>query len=162
MSEKLIKINDSEKTRKTPGILPEVGSHTGTEVSSPGEAGCGAKAKQHKYKIIGFVLVAVLALVLGITLSESSDKPGPGPTPTPNPPVPPNKNYNMYYLSPDDQVQDERHMITGKLRFQMPNTTLEESLGKTTAINLNPLQIHKFIPIGPNNDYIKNVAFSFS
>lgn len=65
----------------------------------------------------------MLALVvLGITIHDEDKPPGPVPTPVPPtppvpPPVPPNKNYNMYFLSPNDTVLNQRHMVSGKLRF---------------------------------------------
>jgi hypothetical protein len=48
MSEKLIKINDSEKTRKESqknGILPNTFSHTEEGGPTDDGPGCGAKAK---------------------------------------------------------------------------------------------------------------------
>jgi hypothetical protein len=134
MSEKLIKINDSEKTRKDSnkgGILPNTFSHTDDGVTSPGEqVGCGQKMKNHKYKILGLILLLVLAAVLAITIHDDDDKPKPPgpapPIPPVPPPVPPNKNYNMYFLSPNDTIVNKRHMVSGNLRWQMPNMTAKE------------------------------------
>ena len=86
MSEKLIKINDSEKTRKSStkgGILPNTFSHTDDlTAAAPKEAseGWGPCMKKHKYKILGIVFILVLALVLGITIHDE-DKPTPPPGP---------------------------------------------------------------------------------
>jgi hypothetical protein len=92
MSEKLIKINDSEKTLKdSQKVLPNTFSHTDGVETAAGGTGCGEKAGKHKWKIIAFVLVLVIALVLGITMTEDEDKPKPDPNPPPvPPPIPPN------------------------------------------------------------------------
>ena len=73
------KVNDSDKQR---GILPETAGHHGD-----GEAGCGEKVKQHKWKIVAVAAVLIVALILGLVLGgKSDDKPNP---PGPNPPTPP-------------------------------------------------------------------------
>ena len=75
-------------------------------------------------------MLLVVCVVAAILVKDDESKPSPEPTPTPVPPVPPpippNKNYNMYYLSANDTVTKKRHMITGNLRFQIPNMTTED------------------------------------
>jgi len=59
-------------------------------------------------------------VILALTIGESGGK-KPKPTPPgPAPPVPVNTGYNLYYMDPNDQVQNLRNKMSGILRFKIP------------------------------------------
>lgn len=136
-----MKVNDSDKQRPSDGkILPDMHGHTSGE-----EGGCGEKAKQHKFKIIGVVVVLLIGVILLVTLTGSSgDNPNPpGPTPpgpTPPAPIPANSGFNPYYLDENSTISAQKNKVSGTLFFNQtvidngPKMTFGEN--GTTGVNL--------------------------
>jgi len=92
--------------------------------TSGDEGGCGEKAKQHKFKIIGVVVVLLIGVILLVTLTGSSgDNPTPtppGPTPpgpTPPSPIPANSGFNPYYLDENSTISAQKNKVSGTLLF---------------------------------------------
>jgi hypothetical protein len=96
-SDKLIKINDSEKQR--PSTLGE--TKLGKDHKSDS---CLKILKYYKWKIFWVTIFFIVAGIVTWVLIDTSggDKPPtptpPGPKPNPPAPVPVNTGYNLYYM----------------------------------------------------------------
>jgi hypothetical protein len=114
---------------------------------------------------VAAVAVLLVALILGLVLGNKGDDPSPTPTPpgpTPPGPAPIDAGYNLYYAN-DSDIITTKNLVSGVLTFNESYVNNEKFLEKTTrtaasAITIEPNQI----PIGANNQYIRNVKFAFS
>mgnify|MGYP006123223249 CR=1 FL=1 len=118
-SDKLIKINDSEKQR--PSTLGE--TKLGKDQKSDS---CLKILKYYKWKIFWVTIFFIVAGIVTWVLIDTSggDKPPtptpPGPKPNPPAPVPVNTGYNLYYMDKNDTVKSERNKKSGYLRWRLP------------------------------------------
>jgi hypothetical protein len=129
--------------------------------TSGDEGGCGEKAKQHKFKIIGVVVVLLVGVILLVTLTGSSgDNPGPGPNPPgpnppgPTPPIPANSGFNPYYLDENSTISAQKNKVSGTLFFNQ--TVIDNGpkimYGGNGSEGLNLTLTPNEIPRGANNN----------
>jgi len=98
-------------------------------------------------------------LIVGLVVANKGSDPAPAPTPGPEPV---DAGYNLYYLD-DADVITTKNLVSGVLSFNTSYIDDGKFLEKARkATNKTILIEPKQIPIGVNNQYIKNVKFEFS
>jgi hypothetical protein len=120
------------------------------------------KCKKYKWFIVGAVVVFLVALIIGLTVGNKDEPPvppGPGPDP-PTPPAPTPSDYNPYEVS-DINLDVETEFVKGNL---IVNQEKLDQLNSKETLRADPGRLEvdvKNIPIGDNNQMIKNISFEF-